>query len=84
MRLGSGSQIRELLTSGAMSALLDGSLVIVYFILLVIAAPMLGLVALGIAIVQGIAFVWVGKRNAELMSEQLATQARVSRHGGVS
>jgi len=78
MRLGSGSQIRELLTSGAMSALLDGTLVIVYFVLLVIAAPVLGLVALGIAVVQGIAFVLVGRRNAELMSEQLATQAKLS------
>jgi ATP-binding cassette subfamily B protein len=78
MRLGSGSQIRELLTSGAMSALLDGTLVIVYFVLLVIAAPMLGLAALGIAVVQGIAFFLVGRRNAELMSEQLATQAKLS------
>lgn len=78
MRLGSGSQIRELLTSGAMSALLDGTLVIVYFVLLVIAAPVLGLVALGIAVVQGVAFVLVGRRNAELMSEQLATQAKLS------
>jgi ABC-type bacteriocin/lantibiotic exporter with double-glycine peptidase domain len=78
MRLGSGSQIRELLTSGAMAALLDGTLVIVYFVLLVIAAPLLGVVALGIAIVQGAVFVLVGRRNAELMAEQLATQAKLS------
>jgi ABC-type bacteriocin/lantibiotic exporter with double-glycine peptidase domain len=78
MRLGSGSQIRELLTSGAMSAMLDGTLVIVYFILLVIAAPLLGVVALGIALAQALAFYMIGRRNSELMSEQLATQAKLS------
>ncbi len=78
MRLGSGSQIRELLTSGAMSALLDGSLVIVYFVLLVVAAPLLGMAALAIAVVQALVFVLVGRRNSELMAEQLATQAKLS------
>jgi ABC-type bacteriocin/lantibiotic exporter with double-glycine peptidase domain len=78
MRLGSGSQIRELLTSGAMAALLDGSLVILYFVLLVVAAPMLGFAALGIALVQAGVFLLVGRRNSELMAEQLATQAKLS------
>jgi ATP-binding cassette, subfamily B, bacterial len=78
MRLGSGAQIRELLTSGAMSALLDGSMVVLYFGLLVTAAPLLGLLALAVALVQVLLFVHAGRRNAELMAEQLATQAKLS------
>jgi ABC-type bacteriocin/lantibiotic exporter with double-glycine peptidase domain len=78
MRLGSGSQIRELLTSGAMAAVLDGTLVVLYFGLLTAAAPKLGLIALGVAVVQGLLFWRAGKRNAELQAEQLATQAKLS------
>ena len=52
MRLGSGAQIRELLTSGAMAAMLDGAMVVLYFVLLVAAAPLLAAIALGVALVQ--------------------------------
>jgi ABC-type bacteriocin/lantibiotic exporter with double-glycine peptidase domain len=78
MRLGSGSQIRELLTSGAMAAILDGTLVILYFGLLTAAAPKLGLIALAVAVVQALLFWRAGKRNAELQAEQLASQAKLS------
>ncbi len=78
MRLTSGGQIRELLTSGAMATILDGALVILYFGLLVAAAPLLGMIALGIAVVQGTIYWRAGKRNAELMAEQLASQAKLS------
>jgi ATP-binding cassette subfamily B protein len=78
MRLGSGAQIRELLTSGAMAALLDGSMVVIYFGLLMFAAPLLGAIALGVALVQILVYLRAGRVHAELMAEQLATQAKLS------
>jgi ATP-binding cassette, subfamily B, bacterial len=78
MRLGSGAQIRELLTSGAMSALLDGGMVVLYFVLLVLAAPVLGVLALGVALLQVLLYVRAGRRHAELTVEQLAAQAKLS------
>ena len=78
MRLSSSAQIRELLTSGAMAALLDGSMVVIYFGLLAAAAPLLGAIALGVALVQGLLLVRAGRLHAELTAEQLATQAKLS------
>jgi ATP-binding cassette subfamily B protein len=78
MRLSSGAQIRELLTSGAMSAVLDGTMVLFYFVLLVLAAPLLGAIALAVAAVQGLVYVRAGRLHAELTAEQLATQAKLS------
>jgi ABC-type bacteriocin/lantibiotic exporter with double-glycine peptidase domain len=78
MRLGSGAQIRELLTSGAMAALLDGTMVVLYFALLVVAAPILGLIALGVALAQVLLYVSAGRAHAELNAEQLATSAKLS------
>ena len=41
MRLGSTAQVREALTSGAISALMDGTLVVCYLILLVLLSPLM-------------------------------------------
>jgi ABC-type bacteriocin/lantibiotic exporter with double-glycine peptidase domain len=78
MRLGSGAQIRELLTSGAMAAMLDGVMVILYFGLLVAIAPSIAAIALGIALAQILVYWRAGRMHAELMAEQLATQAKLS------
>ncbi|HEX5656457.1 MAG TPA: ATP-binding cassette domain-containing protein [Polyangiales bacterium] len=77
MRLSSQAAIRELLTTGALSALLDGALVLVYFVLLVGAAPKLALVASVVALTQLVIVLFASKRNAELMTEGLATQSRL-------
>jgi ABC-type bacteriocin/lantibiotic exporter with double-glycine peptidase domain len=78
LRLGSGAQIRELLTSGAMAAMLDGVMVVLYFALLLAAAPVLAAIALGVALVQILVYARAGRLNAELSAEQLATQAKLS------
>jgi ABC-type bacteriocin/lantibiotic exporter with double-glycine peptidase domain len=78
MRLSSSAQIRDLLTSGAMAAMLDGAMVVIYFGLLVAAAPLLGAIALGVAALQGLLLVRAGRLHAELTAEQLATQAKLS------
>ncbi len=77
MRLSSQGAIRELLTTGALSALLDGALVTVYFVLLLGAAPLLAAVAAVLAALQITIVLVAGKRNAELMTEGLATQAKL-------
>src|SRR5262245_42632955 len=77
MRLSSQSSIRELLTTGALSALIDGTLVILYFVLLVSSAPNLAWVALGFAVFQIASYVVAAKRNALLVTENLAAQARL-------
>ena len=63
MRLSSQTAIRELLTTGALSALLDGALVTLYFVLLIGAAPMLALVALGFAALQALTYLLASRRK---------------------
>jgi ATP-binding cassette subfamily B protein len=76
MRVNSNVQMRELLTSSTLSALLDGTLVTVYLALILIISPKLGLVVFVLAIVQVCLF-WVTKRRyRDLMSQQLETQAQ--------
>lgn len=77
MRMSSQNAIREILTTGALSALLDGGLVLVYFVLLMGASYQLGLVALGVAALQVTVYLYAGKRNADLMAENLAAQSQL-------
>jgi ATP-binding cassette, subfamily B, bacterial len=77
MRLSSQSAIRELLTTGALSALLDGVMVSVYFFLLLGAAPRLAVIALVCAVLQGLIYALAGGRSKLLVSESLAAQGRL-------
>ncbi len=77
MRLSSQAAIRELLTTGALSALLDGALVSAYLLLLLGASPLLALLALGFAAAQTLAYLVAARRNRTLVSEGLAAQARL-------
>lgn len=78
MRLGSNATVREILTSGAMSGLLDGSLVSLYLVLIFWASPMMGGVVLALGLVQ-LSLYWATRRvQRELMTESLAVQAKRS------
>ncbi len=78
MRLGSNAIVREILTSGAMSALLDGSLVSIYLIMIFWASPLMGTVVLLLGAVQ-LSLYWATRRvQRELMTESLAAQAKTS------
>jgi ATP-binding cassette, subfamily B, bacterial len=77
MRLSSQAAIRELLTTGALSALLDGVLVSLYFVLLIGAAPSLAYVAIGFAALQVLVYAVGAKRNAQLVVEGLTAQAQL-------
>jgi ABC-type bacteriocin/lantibiotic exporter with double-glycine peptidase domain len=78
MRLSSSAQIREVLTSAALSGVLDGSLALGYLVLLIVLAPPLAAIAVGVAVLQGLVVLSTGRRNAEMMSEQLLSQARLA------
>ena len=76
MRLGSNATIREILTGGALSGLLDGVLVSIYLIVLLAASPALGGVVLGLGFLQVLVFLLTRRRTRDLMGQGLAVQAR--------
>ncbi|MGH1342798.1 MAG: peptidase domain-containing ABC transporter [Nannocystales bacterium] len=78
MRLGSNATVREILTSGAMSALLDGSLVSLYLVLIFWASPLMGAVVLLLGAAQ-LSLYWATRRvQRDLMTQSLAVQAKTS------
>jgi ATP-binding cassette subfamily B protein len=76
MRLNSNSTIREILTSGALSGVLDGLLVILYLGLLLAASLSIGLLVLGLGAAQVLVFVASRRRQRDLMAQNLSIQAR--------
>jgi ABC-type bacteriocin/lantibiotic exporter with double-glycine peptidase domain len=76
MRVGSNAQIRELVTSSMLSTLLDGSLAIVYLVLLLVLSPMLAAITAGAGALQIIVMLFARHRYAMLMSQDLESQAR--------
>ncbi|MCY1059627.1 peptidase domain-containing ABC transporter [Nannocystis sp. SCPEA4] len=78
LRLGSNAVVREILTSGALSAVLDGTLVSLYLVLIFWASPTMGAVVVALGAVQ-LSLYWATRRiQRELMSESLAAQAKTS------
>ena len=76
MRLQSNSTVREILTTGSLSALLDGSTAVTYLVLLLAISPPLGLLALGLGGAQALATILARRRNQHLMNEILEAEAR--------
>jgi ABC-type bacteriocin/lantibiotic exporter with double-glycine peptidase domain len=76
MRLNSNATIREILTSGALSGLLDGALAVLYLLILFAASAKLGLVVLGLATLQVLTFIFTRRRQHDLNSQSLSTQAK--------
>ena len=76
MRIGSNTQIRELLTSSLLSTLLDGTLAIAYLVLLIIFSPLLAALTFGAAMLQVAVLALSGRRFAQLAAQDLATQSR--------
>ncbi|MBM7118474.1 peptidase domain-containing ABC transporter [Archangium primigenium] len=75
-RLNSNATIRELLTSGALSGLLDGSLVTLYLMVLFFANGPLALLVVGVGVLQVGVFIWSRRRQAELMSRSLEAESK--------
>lgn len=78
MRLASNARVREILTSGTMSAALDGSLVSVYLVLIFWASPKMGGLVVALGTLQISLFFATRHKQRVLMNEGLAAQAKTS------
>jgi ATP-binding cassette subfamily B protein len=76
MRLDSHTIVREFLTTGALSALIDGSLASLYLVLLFVLSPPLAALVLGLGLLQVMALLLSRRRNQHLMSESLQVEAK--------
>jgi ATP-binding cassette subfamily B protein len=79
-RMNTNANVREILSSSAISGILDGSLVVLYLIILLVASPLLGLVVLGLALLQVVLVLASRKRQRELMARSLEMDARSQSH----
>jgi ATP-binding cassette, subfamily B, bacterial len=75
-RLGSNAMVREILSSSALSALLDGALVVLYLGLMFVVSPTLALIVLGLGLLQVLILVFSAKRQRTLLSESLEVEAK--------
>ncbi len=77
MRLNSNATIREILTNGGLSVILDGALVVVYLLVLFAFNFKMGGIALILGAMQLAIFLITRHRQRQLMSETLQVQARL-------
>jgi len=75
MRISSNATIREIITSGLFSSVLDGLLVCGYLVLLFLADAGMGLVVLALGALRVAVFLALRGRNTELMATMLQRQA---------
>jgi ABC-type bacteriocin/lantibiotic exporter with double-glycine peptidase domain len=76
MRLQSNTVVREFLTTGTISALIDGSLASLYLVLLFLLSPPLAALVLGLGLLQVMVLLLARRRNQYLMSETLQVEAK--------
>ena len=76
MRLNSNSTIREILTSAALSTLLDGTLVLLYLVVLLISSWQLGLLVVVLGAARLAVYFASRRKHRELMSESLQADAK--------
>jgi ATP-binding cassette subfamily B protein len=76
MRLQSNTVVREFLTTGTISALIDGSLASLYLVLLFVLSPPLAALVVGLALLQVMVLLLARRRNQHLMSESLQVEAK--------
>jgi ATP-binding cassette, subfamily B, bacterial len=75
MRLQSNTAVRDILTTGTMSAVLDGAFASLYLITLFIISPILAAVVLVLALIEVATMLLSWRRNQRLMSGSLQAQA---------
>jgi ATP-binding cassette, subfamily B, bacterial len=76
MRVNSNATVRDLLTTNTLSALLDGILVIGYAALILVLAPALGALVIGIGLLQIVLLAVARHSYRERMARSLDAQAR--------
>ena len=75
MRMNSNTTVREILTAGALSTVLDGLLVSLYLVVLMVASPQLGLLVLVLGLLRIVLLLATRARQKELMSQSLEAQS---------
>lgn len=77
VRLGSNNTVREILTSTVLSALLDGSMAMIYFFLLIIVSVKLTAIVILLAVAR-LLLLWVLRwKQRQLIAETLENQSRL-------
>jgi ATP-binding cassette, subfamily B, bacterial len=76
MRMNSNSHVREILTGGALSAALDGTLVTFYLIILFLASPAMGLLVLALGLMYILIYFVSRRQKRELTSQSISKEAR--------
>ena len=76
MRLQSNTVVREFLTTGTISAVIDGSLGTLYLVLLFMLSPQLATLVLVLGLLQVTVLLLARRRNQHLMSESLHVEAK--------
>lgn len=76
MRTNSNAAVREILTSSSLAALLDGTLVLSYLFILFAFSPQIGVLAVGISILQLCILGVSRRRYQDLTADLLEAQAR--------
>ena len=76
MRLRSNTLVRELLTTGTVSAILDGVFAVLYLILIFIVSPTIGVVVVGLGMLQALVLVLSRPATQRLATESLQAESR--------
>jgi ATP-binding cassette, subfamily B, bacterial len=76
MRLNSNTTIREILTAGTLTGVLDGALACLYLVVLFAANSTLAFLVLGLGFLRVLLFLGTRHRQKELMSKTLQVQAK--------
>ncbi|HYO67576.1 MAG TPA: peptidase domain-containing ABC transporter, partial [Archangium sp.] len=76
MRVGMQSKVREILSSTAISTMLDGTMVLLYFVLLFLVSPWIGLVVMGLSTLQVLVFLVTRERRRSLLSQGLELDSK--------
>lgn len=75
-RLNSNATVREILSSSALSGLLDGGLVVLYLGLILAVSPAMALVVLVLSAAEVLVLILSAHKQRQLMSENLEVEAR--------
>ena len=76
MRLNSNVLIRQILTSGVLSGILDGALLIIYFVLLLVLSLSMGALVLGFGALQVAVFFLTRARRREINTRSLIRESK--------
>ena len=76
LRVGSNSQMREIVTSQTLSAIIDGAFVLLYAVVILFTDATLGVVAIGMALLPPAVYRAARNENMRLTTEDLQAQAK--------